>query len=111
MAILRSADGKFYDVDDNVLSGKEVKPENLPKEAQGGGAPPEGGGGGIGGLGGLIQIIVNVPPGGAGGGGAPAPAQGQGQQGQGDDVEGHSYRWYNYWRNCWRNYWRNYYGW
>ena len=36
MAILRSADGKFYDVDDNVLSGKEVKPENVPQEAQGG---------------------------------------------------------------------------
>ena len=104
MAILRSSDGKFYDVDDSVLAGKEVKPENAPQGAQGG-SPPDGGGG-IGGLGGLIQIIVNVPP---GGGGSPDAGQGA-PAGDEGDVEGHRRCWGNYWRNCWRNYWRNYYG-
>ncbi|MFZ4768136.1 MAG: hypothetical protein ACOYMN_24575, partial [Roseimicrobium sp.] len=65
MAILRSADGKFYEVDDNVLEGKEIKPENLPADMKAG--PPRSNGAGgssaVGGLNGLVQVIINLPPG------------------------------------------------
>ena len=113
MAIVRSQDGKFYDVDDNALEGKEVKREDLPKELQGrgeaepGGAGVGGGGMGAGNLAGLIQIIVNLPE------GAPPPTGGKpgegAQAGAGgeEDVAGHNFCWANNWRNVWRNCWRN----
>lgn len=92
MAIVKSPTGKFYDLDDNALEGKEVKQEDLPKDLQ---RPGPGTGAGPGNLAGLIQVIVHVP----GGGG---PPQGGGEQGEGDVVGHHSrYCWRNCWRNCW----------
>jgi len=92
MAIVKSKTGSFYDVDDNVLEGKEVKREDLPKEMQSGAGQQSGPG--PGGMPGLIQIIVHSPQ------GAPRgdkPAEGEG------DVAGHHMHWSNCWRNCWRN--------
>jgi hypothetical protein len=103
MAIVRSTTGVFYDLDDNVLEGKEIKEEDLPKEIQRSGpGMGMGPGGPPGNLSGLIQVIVNVPAGGP-------PPSGTGAQSEGeDDVAGHHRRWHHYgWHNCWRNCWRN----
>jgi hypothetical protein len=106
MAILQSSTGKFYDMDDNALEGKEMKPEDLPQELQRpgpgmGGGP---GGGGQGGLAGLIQVNVNLPSG--GGPSRPAPGGADAEsKGADDDVSGHWRRHFYYWRNCWRNWW------
>lgn len=100
MAIVRSQTGKFYDMDENALEGKEVKPEDLPKEMQQQSGPPGRGGG----LAGLIQIIVNSPQ------GAPPPGAGGGKPGEGaeGDVAGHHHHMHMmYWQNCWHNCWRN----
>jgi len=83
MAILRSMDGKFYNIPDDQLGEHEMGPDEVKEHigAQGGG-PGGPGGGGQGG------------PGGQGGGGEVTP--------QGC--------WRNCWRNCWkRNCWRNCY--
>lgn len=102
MAILRGQDGKFYDLDDAVLEGKEVKPENLPEE-NGPGSPETSGGGAGGHASGIVQIFVNAG-GGAATGSPAAPARED--ESEGGDVEGHSRcGWHNHWRN-WRN-WRN----
>ncbi len=97
MAILRSVDGKFYEIPDEELSQHEVPAEKVTAimDAMGGGEP----GGGPGGAG----------PGGAGPGGA--GPEGLGPEGGGDDVEPYGYyrRRRYYWRNCWRNHWRNCY--
>ena len=118
MAIVRSTTGKFYDLDENILEGKEVKQEDLPKEMQQSGPDPAmmGAGGGPGGPGGsgLIQIIVNVPQGTPPPPGAAAPGA-EGEAAAEGDVAGHGRRhhgggqicWGNYWQNCWRNCWRN----
>lgn len=89
MAIVKSSTGKFYDMDDNALEGKEVKPQDLPAELQRGPGP-----GGPAGLAGLVQVVVNLP-----GGGKPPPS---GQSQGAEDVVGHHYcGWRNCWRNCW----------
>jgi hypothetical protein len=106
MAILRSADGKFYEVDDNVLEGKEIKPESLPADMKSGPPPTGGAGGGASSLAGLVQVIINLPP---SFGGAPQGDTGAGAgQGEGDDVTGHHRCWHNCWHNHWRNCWRNF---
>ena len=80
MAVLRSVDGRFYDVPDEELDQFEVPAERVNElmEAMGGGEP-EGGPMGEG------------PPAG----------------GEGVDPYHHRWRrrryWRNYWRNCWRN--------
>ena len=106
MAILRSMDGKFYNIPDEQLEehlvpADEVKERlgsELGSEDQGpGGQPysmPAGGG-----------VTIQVFPGGQGGGQSGPPAEQQ-QQGEGDSVQPHGYGWRN-WRNCWRNAWRN----
>ena len=87
MAILRSVDGKFYEVPDDQLD-KFLVPEDKVKEklAEAGGPAPEGGAGGPGPMGPppmpagtptiLVQIFGAVPGGGAGlpgPGAAPCP--------------------------------------
>src|SRR5437879_1317614 len=110
MAILRSADGKFYELDDNLLQGREVKPKDLPADLRN--TPPPDAGGGARGMGGLVRIIINAPP----VAGAPPP-QSATSEGEGD-VAGHS-GWHNNWANyqnpgnpAWKNWvsggpWRN----
>lgn len=117
MAIVKSADGRYFEIEDEVLASKEIKPEQLPEEArrpglrpsgrgpmQGGPAAPPGGGQPIhvtiniggGGSGGMNFSIdrqgphpMGGPPGETGGG---APAQAP--SGAEKDVEGHWYYWY-----------------
>jgi len=99
MAILRSLDGKFYEVPDDQLEKYEVPPEKVGE--MGGPAPGEepmdmdfGGGPG--------QITINMnfagPP--AMGGGPPPAEQG--------DVQGHKY-YVNYYYNRYRAHYRNRY--
>ena len=86
MAILRSMDGKFYNIPDDQLGEWEMGPDEVKEQL---GAA----GGGMGG------------PGPQGGGmGGPGP-----QGGGGQEVMPHGC-WRNCWRNCWsRNCWRNCY--
>lgn len=109
MAILRSVDGKFYEVPDKDLEKFEVPADQVREklgdtvQAGGGGAPGPGGpGGGAGNAQVVIQILGDQSN--AGGGGAPAPS---GEDG--DEVQPYWGWWRNCWRNCWRNYWRNCY--
>ncbi len=87
MAILRSMDGKFYNIPDDTLGEYEMGPDEVKEqigEAAGGGGPQGGG-----------------PQGGGGGGPQGGPGQVQPQRG------GHGC-WHNCWHNCWsRNCWRN----
>ena len=86
MAILRSTDGKFYNIPDENLGEYEMSPDDV-KQHVGSGGPGYGPG-----------------PGGPGGG--PGPQGG----GYGPEVTPQSGCWRNCWRNCWsRNCWRNCY--
>lgn len=87
MAILRSMDGKFYNIPDDTLGEYEMGPDEV-KEQIGAAGGPQGGPGGP-------QM---------GGGGGPGP-----QQRGGGDVQPQGYGcWQNCWHNCWsRNCWRN----
>ena len=116
MAILRSVDGKFYEVPDKDLDKFEIPADELRdklgdmSQAGGPGAGGPGGGnagpGGPGGGGGS-QVVIQIHGGAqmGGGGGSPAPA------GEGDDDSVQPYWgwWRNCWQNCWRNCWRNCY--
>ncbi len=118
MAILRSQDGKFYDVDDSLLTGKEVPGDKVNSGPSY--PPPSAGGGGFGLAGGLVQIIVTAPSSGAGPDLGPPP--GTEDSSKGGDVQGHSgdhghggggggWGWHNCWHNCWHNWhncWHNY---
>lgn len=136
MAIVRSEDGRFFDVDDTELEKHEIKPEDLPTGSvyarpqggpQGGPQGPMGGGMGPRGGGGPMQLVINLGGPGAGGGGAPSMSggpqgsgpiqrsQGQGQQQAGarGDVQAHGWcgfpmPWGN-WHN-WHN-WSNWNNW
>jgi hypothetical protein len=96
MAILRSLDGKFYDIPDEEAPKYEVPREKvkelLAKAGPGpGGGPssgPNGGPGGINAPGGAPVVINIFPPHGAGG---PPPA--------GDSGDVDPYWYYYYWRN------------
>ena len=59
--LVRNKEGKFFEIDEELLKGKEVEG---PKPPKGGGGPPPGGGGGAAPL-----IVVNV-------GGRPGPGPG-----------------------------------
>jgi len=95
--ILRSAEGRFYELEEKDLKGKEVKPEDLPADAvsnksRGPARPTPGGapGGGS-----AVQIVIY-----ANNGQPPQVMQG-GSQGEGDDVQG---RMCGVWSNCgWSN--------
>jgi len=110
MAILRSSDGRFYDVADDQLEGKLIPAEQIKEKLGNVGVGPAEGPVGPGpqmmvpGTGGQVVIQIYTS-GGDNGGGYEGP---QGEGGEGD-VEAHGYCWRrnyfsNYWRrNCWRN--------
>lgn len=111
MAILRSSDGKFYDIADDQLEGRLIPAEQIKEKLGAVGVGPDEGPVGPGpqmvvpGTGGqvVIQIYTSSPD----AGGYEAP-QGGGESGEGS-VEAHGYCWRrNYFNNCWRrNCWRN----
>ena len=125
MAILRSMDGKFYQVPDGELGNYEVPAEQVKEKLASAGAPlpsgpqgcgPSPGGGGMGGggggpasmpPGGLVYVqVFNSGPTGRGSpssGAMGAPAGGE----SGGEVQPYAGCWRN-WKNCWRNCWRNY---
>lgn len=136
MAIVRSEDGRFFDIDDSELEKHVIKPEDLPSQSvyarpQGGpgmGPGGQGGPGGPRGGGGPMQLVINL-----GGPGGPQVSQGQGpaqsgpvqrggqNQGQQGDVQAHGWcgfpmpmpwgNWHNWnnWNNWhnWNNCWNN----
>ena len=103
MAILRSVDGKFYEVPDKSLEKFEIPADQVREklgdmaEAEGPAEPGPGGPGG-GGAGAQVVIEIHGSPQ-MSGAGAPA-AEGE----DGDEVQPY----WGWWRNCWRNHWRNY---
>ena len=110
MAILRSVDGKFYEVPDKDLAKMEIPADevreklgDLADQAGPAGPGPGAGGPGGGGGGAGAQVVIQIHGGGdvGGAGGAdmpPGDAAGSSEEG----VEA-----YGWWRNCWRNHWRN----
>lgn len=111
MAILRSSDGKFYDIADDQLEGRMIPAEQIREKLGAVGVGPSEGPVGPGpqmvvpGSGGQVVIQIYTSGGGEGPSGPP-PQQGEGEEGQ---VEAHGWCWRrncfaNYWRrNCWRN--------
>lgn len=105
MAILRSTDGKFYEVDDDQLEDKLIPAEEIrDKLGDAGGEPAEYGPGPMTiPSGGPVTIQIFTSPE-AGEGPPPEDAEGGG-----GEVSAHGYcyrrrpRWHNH---CWRNYWR-----
>jgi hypothetical protein len=93
MAILKSADGKFYDVPDNQLDSLLIPAEQVKEKLEAAGAPTGGGGGGRRGGGGRSgpapQVFIQVFGGAkASRGGVPATAQAC-QQEEGVGAYGH----------------------
>ncbi len=109
MAILRSTDGKFYELADDQLEGKLIPAEQIKEKLDAVGVGPAEGPVGHGpqlsvpGAAGQVVIQIYTSAGDAG-----AP-EGAAAEGAGDEVEAHGYCWRrncfsNYWRrNCWRN--------
>jgi len=112
MAILRSTDGRFYDVADDQLEGKLIPADQIKEKLGAVGVGPAEGPVGPGpqmmvpGTGGqvVIQIYTSAGDGAGGGYGSPQP-EGEGE----GSVEAHGYCWrHNHFSNCWRrNCWRN----
>lgn len=112
MAILRSSDGKFYDIADDQLEGKLIPAEQIKEKLDAVGVGPAEGPVGPGpqmvvpGTGGQVVIQIYTSAGEPGGGPYEAPPEGQGGEGE---VEAHGWCWRrnyfcNHWRrNCWRN--------
>ena len=119
MAILRSVDGKFYEVPDDKLDAFLI-PEDKVKEklneagagqACGGGGPPSGPRRGAAGP----QIVINIRGGGApismgsgpgAPGGAPCPSAEPEVAPYHHSSHGHGHYcggWHNCWQNCWQN--------
>lgn len=124
MTILRSSDGKFYDIPDEEAHKYEVPREKVKELLSKAGGPPQGGGGPGGGGPGqqgpqgpqggqpYAPVVINVyapggaphgGPGGPGGHGGPQGGPPQGAPHEGGDVD--PYWW---WWNNWHNYWPNY---
>ena len=82
MAILRSVDGRFYEIPDDQVSKYLIPADKVKEKLEGAGAPasppPGGGGPGGGPPSGGPTILVQVF--GAGGTGAPPPPSGAGQE-------------------------------
>lgn len=110
--IVKSIDGRFFEVDEELLEDKEIKPESLPDEAKQPGKKPQGAGPrkqspqGMQNSGAPVQVIINMPQ---GQGNQPQPsvvtnrpgpvkAPSEGEDG---DVEGQS--WLNCFNNCFYN--------
>lgn len=109
MAILRSVDGKFFEVPDKDLDKFEIPADQLREklgdaaEAGPGGPGGPAGPGGPGGGGAGSQVVIQIHGSGADAGpGAGAPKGG-------DEAEPYWGWWRNCWQNCWRNCWRNCY--
>lgn len=114
MAILRSSDGKFYDVADDQLEDKLIPAEEIKEKLGEVGVGPAPGPVGPGpemvvpGTGG--QVIIQIHTGGAPMGPPMEGGYEQGPEGEAEgDVEAHGWCWRrnyfcNHWRrNCWRN--------
>ncbi len=118
MAILRSVDGKFYEVPDKDLEKFEIPADQIKDklgdaaqaEPGGPGGPGAGPGGPGAGGGGGSQVVIQILGGANAGGGAGGLGDGAGapQAGEdGDEVQPYWGWWRNHWRNCWRNHWNN----
>lgn len=111
MAILRSSDGKFYDVADDQLDDKLIPAEQIKEKLGEVGVGPAPGPVGPGpemtvpGTGGQVVIQIYTSGNEAGGYQGPPP----GEEPEEGDVEAHGWCWRrnyfcNHWRrNCWRN--------
>jgi hypothetical protein len=111
MAILRSNDGRFYEIADDQLEDKLIPADEVKDRLGEVGVGPASGPVGPGpemtipGTGG--QVVIQIF---AGSGGDPGPEGPAEDAGEGE-VDAHSYGWgwrrnyfRNYWRrNCWRN--------
>ncbi len=112
MAILRSVDGKFYEVPDKDLDKFEIPSDQVREklgdlgQASGPGGAGPGGPGGGGGAGGS-QVVIQIHGAQQMGGGAAGQPPSAGEDG--DEVQPYWGWWRNCWRNCWRNHWRNCY--
>jgi len=114
MAILRSNDGRFYEIADEQLEDAMIPADEVKERLGAAGVGPASGPVGSGpdmvvpGTGG--QVVIQIYP----GGGAPGAESAPSEEEVGGDVEAHGWCWRrnyfrNYWRrNCWRNHcWRN----
>ncbi|MEM9281415.1 MAG: hypothetical protein AAGA96_06285 [Verrucomicrobiota bacterium] len=112
MAILRSSDGKFYDVADDQLDDRLIPAEEIKERLGDAGVAPAQGPVGPGpemvvpGSGG--QVVIQVYTSTAGSSCSPPPSEVDTAVEAGD-VEAHGWCWRrNYFSNCWRrNCWRN----
>jgi len=113
VAILRSLDGRFFEVPDDQL-GQYLIPEDKVKEKlEGSGAPqvppPPSGDAGPGGGGPPPTIVVQIYGGVPTGPGAPPPPTGEQPAGAAGGVQPYAY-WNNWWHNRvggWNNWWHN----
>ena len=107
MAILRSVDGKFFEVPDDDLEKFEVPPEkvkNVLDELDQGEGPQMAGPGP--GASQSPQVVVHVSGGPQQGGAPMGGPEGTEQGDEGVQPFHHRRRrswWRNHWRNCWRN--------
>lgn len=114
MAILRSNDGRFYEIADDELEDKLIPADEIKERLGAVGVGPDCGPVGPGpemvvpGTGG--QVVIQI----FSGGGAEPGLESAPADDSGGDVEAHGWCWRrnhfsNYWRrNCWRNHcWRN----
>jgi hypothetical protein len=112
MAILRSLDGRYYEIPDDQAE-KFLIPEDKLKEKLQSAPPPAGESGpppgsGASGPPPILVQIYGVGPGGAGtpppgGAGAPAPA--------GAEVSPYDHHWHNHWQNYWQNWYNVWHNW
>lgn len=115
MAILRSSDGKFYEVADEQLEGALIPAEQIKEKLGAAGVGPAEGPIGPGPIQGMPvpgtngQVVIQIHTGGAPMGGCEGGYE-EGPEGEAEgDVEAHGWCWRrNYFNNCWRrNCWRN----
>lgn len=110
MAILRSSDGKFYDIADDQLEDRLIPAEQIKEKLGAVGVGPDEGPVGPGpqmvvpGTGGQVVIQIYTSAGDPGG-----AYEGPQDEGDEEQVEAHGWGWRrNYFSNCWRrNCWRN----
>ena len=108
MAILRSTDGKFYEVADEQLDDKLIPAEELKDKlgsaatgpALAGPGAPQGGPVSVPGSGQVVIQIFTSEPGGPMG---PPPEGAEGEGGEEEEVTAHGWCWR---RNCFSNCWR-----
>lgn len=115
MAILRSSDGKFYEVADEQLEGALIPAEQIKEKLGAAGVGPAEGPIGPSPIQGMPvpgtngQVVIQIHTGGAPMGGYEGGYE-EGPEGEAEgDVEAHGWCWRrNYFNNCWRrNCWRN----